>query len=470
MGRPNILLITMDELNARALGYAGDPTVQTPNIDRLAREGIVFNRAYTTQPICTPARATMWTGQHPANHGVQGNKFTGSEGGLATGTPTFSKALQQQGYETALIGKRHLAVEDESDLGLDHQDLAESKFDFNPPGMTDDYRRWLESEGHSNEEITTWERDGLAEEYRTHYGAIRFPLDEYYYVDSYLGRQFCDWLRRDRDRPFFLWASFCSPHHPWDPPERYDEMYDPADVVLPERRERELHDKPRRQLRYLQELGPGMPHSTRDAEGAVEADEAYDRIPEDVQRKMISRYYGTITLCDDRIGDMLNVLEETGLLDETIILFTSDHGDHLGEHYLWFKGTTMYECLVRVPLVVRLPDGRFAGQERDELVSWFDLAPTFVDWAGARDPGSFDGTSLVPLIEEPATVLHDELYIGTSAVVTRGWKFVRNSGDLDELYNLQADPGELYNLADQEAHVETQRQLEELLERKFPES
>ncbi len=279
MPRPNILLITTDEHNFRALGYNGDPTIRTPNIDRLAREGMVFNRAYTTQPLCTPARASVWTGQHVTTHGVRGNIYTGLKDGVRPGTVTFSKVLQRHGYETALIGKRHLGFVEESDIGLDHQDLAESKFNFNPPGMTDDYRRWLAAQGHSNEEITTWEREDLAEEYEKYYGAIRFPLDEEFYVDSYLGRQAVDWLSRPHAKPFFLWLSFCSPHHPWDPPARYDEMYDPDDVVLPERRPRELDEKPAGQLDYLRHLGRGLPASTRDDNRLVDAEHAYPSCP-----------------------------------------------------------------------------------------------------------------------------------------------------------------------------------------------
>jgi len=450
MPRPNILLITTDEHNFRALGYNGDLTIRTPNIDRLAREGMVFNRAYTTQPLCTPARASLWTGQHVTTHGVRGNIYTGLKEGVRAGAVTFSKVLQQHGYETALIGKRHLGFEQEADIGLDHQDLAESKFNFNPPGMTDDYRRWLAAQGHSNAEITTWERADLAEEYEKYYGAIRFPLEERFYVDSYLGRQAVDWLSAQHEKPFFLWLSFCSPHHPWDPPAHYDDMYDPADVVLPERRPRELHHKPARQLDYLRHLGRGLPATTRDERRLVDADHAYEKLPEDVQRKMIARYYGTISLADDRIGQVRDALEAAGLWDNTIVIFTTDHGDYLGEHYLWFKGCSMYESLVHVPFVVRMPDGRGAGQECDALVSLMDLAPTFLQWAGAPDPGTFDGTSIAPLIDEPGRTLHDELSIGSSAIVTPEWKYVYNRGEEDELYKLADDPNELYNLSGRE--------------------
>ncbi|MFW6189773.1 MAG: sulfatase-like hydrolase/transferase [Planctomycetota bacterium] len=468
MPSPNILLITTDEHNARALGYAGDPVIRTPNIDRLAEEGTVFERAYTTRPLCTPARATVWTGQHPLTHGVRGNMYTGrKDGGVRDGAFTFSKRLRRAGYETGLIGKRHLAFRNEADIGLDHQELAESKFNFNPPGVKDDYRRWLEEQGHSNQEITTWERDDLDEEYRRHYGAIRFPLEERYYVDSWVGRRAVQWLRRPRQRPFFLWVSFCSPHHPWDPPERYDEMYDPGDIPLPERRERELHDKPRRQLEYLQHLGRGLPATTRDEEMFVEADLAYEKIPESIQRKMISRYYGTITLVDDRIGRILATLEEDGRLDDTVVIFTSDHGDHLGEHWLWFKGVTRYEALVRVPFVVRMPGAAAGGRRSEALISLSDLAPTFLEWAGLEPAEACDGTSIRPLLEDPCAALREDLLIGTDCLVTPGWKYVRNSDDVDELYDLKGDPGELYNLHGRNRHAEVERNLRGRLERRL---
>lgn len=467
MTRPNILLITTDEHNARALGYAGDPVIQTPNIDALAREGMVCHRAYTTQPLCTPARASVWTGQHVTTHGVRGNLYTGLKAGVRAGSVTFSKLLQRHGYETALIGKRHLAFEDEDDIGLDHQDLAESKFNFNPPGVVDDYRRWLACQGRSNEEITTWEREDLAEEYRKHYGAIRFPLEEQFYVDNYIGRQAVAYLRRERRKPFFLWVSFCSPHHPWDPPARFDDMYDPKEIPLPQRRPDELHRKPLRQLERLQNLGPGLPDTTSDPTLHVPPGEAHLKIPEGVQRKMIARYYGTVSLADERIGDIISALQQAGLWESTIVIFTSDHGDHLGEHHLWFKGVTMYECLVRVPFVLRLPAGRAAGAQCRELVSLFDLAPTFLEWAGVPDPGTFDGISLLPLLHEPDEPIHDELFLGDRAIVTKGWKYVRNPGDAAELYHLAEDPKEQVNLSGSPECAEVEATLRDRLSERF---
>jgi arylsulfatase A-like enzyme len=489
MPPPNILLITTDEQNARCAGYAGDPVIRTPNVDRLAREGMVFHRAYTTQPLCTPARASVWTGQHVTTHGVTGNIFTGLKKGIRAGTVTVSRLLQAAGYETALIGKRHLGFENEDDIALDHQDLAESKFDFNPPGMTDDYRRWLADQGYSKEEIETWVRPDMQEDYTRNYGAIRFPLEERYYVDSYVGRQSVEYLRGRGDRPFFLWVSFCSPHHPWDPPKRYDQMYDPQDIVLPERSPEELENKPfSHRIRAIRcARNSPLPHGWgapgEEVQGMIDdpvscpsADEIARMIPEDTQRRMIARYYGTITLVDDRIGDILDTLEGRRLLDETIIVFASDHGDHLGEHYLWLKGGTMYESLVRVPFIVRIPGGRVGGRECRELVSLFDLAPTFLQWAGvdrADTPEAqqfrrqLDGRSFHSLLEHPETPIHEELFIGTRAIVTRRWKYVWNRGDRDELYDLQHDPKELDNLSGAPEHAATEEQLRSRLFERF---
>lgn len=489
MPRPNILLITTDEQNARVAGYAGDPTVRTPNIDRLAREGMVFDRAYTTQPLCTPARASVWTGQHVTRHGVNGNIFTGRKEGVRAGTVTFANLLRRAGYETALIGKRHLGFENEADIALDYQDLAESKFDFNPAHRTDHYRHWLAEQGHPKEEIETWVRDDMHEEYVRNKGAIRHPLEEDLYIDTYIGRRAVEYLRHRGDKPFFLWTSFCAPHHPYDPPARYDEMYDPDDVVLPERPEDELDGKPLRHRIWAVRCARNipLPHGWGAPDDEVRAmmdnpelcpdtAEIAAMLPEEVQRLMIARYYATVTLDDDWIGRILSTLEETGLLENTIVIFASDHGDHLGEHYLWLKGATMYESLVRVPFVVRMPDGLGAGQRCDELVSLFDLAPTFVHWADAEQlytpeghdfHEELDGRRFDRLLESPDGPIHNELCIGTRALVTRDWKYVWNGDDLPELYNLQDDPKELNNLTGRPGHADIERDLRDRLHTRF---
>lgn len=199
-------------------------------------------------------------------------------------------------------------------------------------------------------------------------------------------------------------------------------------------------------------------------------------IPEGVQRRMIAHYYGTVSLCDDRIGRIIRALEEKGLWDSTIVIFASDHGDHLGEHYLWLKGVTSYESLVRVPFVVRLPEGQAAGRRCHELVSLFDLAPTFLRWADAEQPYTpeghdfrerLDGCRFETLLAEPEKPIHEELFIGTRTVVTREWKYVHNGGDMDELYNLAEDPAEQVNLSGRPAHAEVEQELRGRLFERF---
>ncbi len=458
--RPNILLITTDQHNPRVLGCAGDRVVRTPHLDRLAAEGLVSDRAYTPQPPCSPARTSIFTGQHVLRHGALRNQSVS----LAQGVPTVTRHLQRHGYHTALIGKRHVGAADEADMGLDHQAIANGKFNFNRKGTIDHYHQWLLDRGHDFHAAHTWMRPDLEPDYTTYHGAVRHPLDEDCHIDAWIGSQAEQHLAGLGDQPWFTWVSFCSPHHPYDPPARLDALYDPAAIVLPRRSPRQLRDMPLDHLVRIEHFrdfrpplnwGPSrdrpfprqrVAEALRDPRILPDPEALAAMLPETVERQMIARYYATVTLVDEWIGRILDGLAERGQDRDTIVVFTADHGDHLGEHYLYHKGHGSYDSLVRVPMIIRHPEAQ-GGRRCQGLVSLLDLPATFLAAAGAEPLPVCDGQDLAPLLRGEADGAHEHLYIHPGCYVAGEWKYVDNGPDRPELYHLGDDPGELVNRA-----------------------
>ncbi len=433
MRRPNILLITTDEQRFDCVGCYGNPVIRTPNMDRIAREGVRFERGYVQNPMCMPARMALMTGRYCSEHGVNIN---------CVGLPqheqdhTFMRYLAEAGYHTAAIGKMHMMPK-WGPFGFAYLDLVEGKADANNQYVDD-----LEAKG----------LNGLQHEAKGDKGALgiytsALPAEDT--IDGFVGRRAERWLREwEGEAPFFLWVSFSNPHFPFDPPEPYDTMYDPAEVPGPVWREGEMATKPA-QRRLQQERG-------------------YDRVSEADLRRMIAHYYGNVTLVDDQIGTILDVLERKGLLDETMVAFTSDHGDHLGDHRLMHKsGVTFYDVSVRVPYLIRYPARFPQGAVCEALVESIDLPATFLDVAGVEIPRTMQGRSLVGLAEGRIEDWRDDAFSEidlhlnpkmhgpsdpgsrdyVAMICTREWKYVHfpNLG-IGELYDLVNDPHELTNL------------------------
>jgi len=439
---PNILFITTDEHRFDCLGCYGNPVIRTPNLDRIAEEGVRFERGYVQNPMCMPSRMAIMLGRYCSEHGCNINCVGIPEHEQAN---TFIQALHDAGYLTAAIGKMHMMPK-WGPFGFAYLDLVEGKADLN-----NQYTDYLRARG----------LDGKQHEGRGEGGAVpgtrTAVLPAEHTIDAFVGRRGAQWLADwDGDEPFFLWLSFSNPHFPFDPPEPYDTMYDPDEVPGPVWREGEMDDKPtQRQLQ--QERG-------------------YDRYSDDELRQVIAHYYGNVTLVDDQVGEVLAVLEEKGLMENTLIAFTSDHGDHLGDHRLLHKsGVTFYDISVRVPFLVRYPDRFPQGAVCEELVETIDLSATFLDIAGAEVPAGMQGRSLVGLAEGTVDDWRDDafseidLHINprmhgpndpgsrdyVAMVCTREWKYVHfpNLG-IGELYDLVNDPHELTNLFYDEAYAD----------------
>ncbi len=457
-GRPNILLITADQHNADILGCYGDPVVQTPCIDRLAGAGVRFTHAFTPFSVCTPARTSIMTGQWAHHHRMTYNVNMGREvPGLAGNVPVITEMLKSAGYSTALIGKKHMLMEGVADMYFDYQVLAEGKGQFTARHQPDDYRNYLYQKGYGDE-WKAWE----TEQYQRDFW-VTSPFPEEDYIDTFIGRQAVEYLEETRGEPFFLWLSFCSPHNTWDPPVPYDTLYDPAIIPMPRRKLGELEKKPAAQAQRARtvvpvgpgntpELGPSGLSPESPGWGVFTApDDPYTRVSDERLRGMLAAYYATVTLLDKQIGAVLDTLESMGKRDDTLIIYTSDHGDFLGNNWLFYKpGGFSYDSLVRVPMICSWPGHVPEGLASESLVSLIDLAPTFASVAGVQQPGEFDGKDLFRGAMQGDRGFRDAVFSereNSAMIRTRDWKLVTYSNTEEaELYNLREDPGEHENL------------------------
>ena len=504
MSRPNFLIICTDQMRADHMGCAGNPVVRTPNLDALAAGGVHVPRAYVNCPLCMPSRATLFTGMTPRRHGVRTNGIP-----LAQHTPTMPAALANSGYTTASIGKIHLtnyhvngdardtAVSPEHFpelvefwnsgavkkiptpyFGLQHVDITLGH------GMHvgGDYALWLQRE-HPKE----WQRLITEKPQPSALGAEhcgRAILDEAFHHSTYIADRTIAYLQQQRGyQPFFLMSSFPDPHHPYWTPSPWDRMYAPEDVAPPISPDgefdslapffREIHE------RRLQLSGRGNPTKMSLAQ----------------RREIIAYTYGMVSLTDKHIGRILDALNASGLAQNTVVLFMSDHGDMMGDHGLLNKGPFHFEGLLRVPMIWSCP-GRFTPRSTPELASILDIAPTILDLAGVpqpegpasseapQQPPAWPGRSLVPMltgasaaVQDSVVVENDEDYLGLRlrTLITRTHKLTtytapRGPAPFGELFDLVRDPHEVQNLWSDPAHTGLRRELIERLHYRLTET
>ncbi|PZG13291.1 sulfatase family protein [Nonomuraea aridisoli] len=479
MSRPNILLITSDQQHWTTLGVV-NPEISTPNLDRLAAEGTRFTRAYCPNPTCTPTRASMITGQFPSQHGAWSLGTS-----LPESAPTVGDRLQGLGYRTALVGKAHfqpLASTERypsleaypllQDLafwkrfhgpfyGFQHVELARNH--TNEAHVGQHYALWMEERG-----FTGW-REHFLPPTGTMDPAAEFtwPIPEEFHYDAWIAERSNRLLDEyaAAGEPFFLWASFFDPHPPYLAPEPWDTMYDPDRLTIPEAVPGE-HDRnpPHFRMTQLEDPDFGPPESGQLTHGF----HSHRRSDAD-RRKLVATYYGMVSLLDKYVGRILDRLEALGLADDTIVVFTTDHGHFFGQHGLQAKGPFHYEDLIRVPLVVRYPGRVPAGRVSDAIQSTADLTPTFLGFLGEPVPGYMTGIdqhavwegtrpaardhTLVEFHHQPTT-LNLRTYVDDRYKLT-----VYQGQEYGELFDLQEDPGELRNLWDAPEHADLRSRL-----------
>ncbi|MCC2686992.1 MAG: sulfatase [Paenibacillaceae bacterium] len=420
----NILIIMADQHRIDCLGAYGNPDIRTPAIDSLAADGIVFENSFCASPVCTPSRYSFLTGLYPHDHLGWGNTSS-----IHSGLPTFPKLLREKGYKTKAVGKMHFTPT-YYDLGFSEMQLAEQ----NGPGRyEDDYHVYLMERGLADVNDLEDQVKEYREQAPPHYwesrGAIESNLPESDHSTAWIGEQALTALGQWEGDDNLLMVSFIKPHHPFDPPAPWSRMYDPDQLtILPGWTEESFtHD-----LRMNQGF---FDHST---------------LTEPVLRKAMALYYGSISQIDDYVGRMIAALRAQGRYDDTLIIYTSDHGEYLGFHHMLLKSNYMYDPLVKVPLILKLPGNVAAGSRRDDLVSNIDIAPTLAVQAGV--PHSFRGCDLTR--PSGRDYVYAEINRGNHAMLrshTRKLIRVRNQ-DMSLFFDLENDPLEMHNVYSEESY------------------
>jgi arylsulfatase len=416
----NLLFITTDQQRWDSLPCYGLDFMQTPHLDRLSREGMVFDNCIVPSPVCVPCRAAIMSGQYPATTGVMGNGDW-----LPSDTPVWPEIIGQT-RKTAAIGKMHFNPWD-SLQGFDERIMAEDKRHIYLP---DHHVQFLAAHGMERPHPTT-----LPGYYET-LGASTTPRDRKFHVDGYVGDQAAAWLSQNGSEPFAAWVSFPGPHDPYDPPEDMAEMYADAPIPEPIGSPEELANKPPAQ----RSRGAGsLSNSMFRLDLSKATTEHY--------MKWRQHYYANISLIDEGIGKILTALEEAGTLDDTLIIFTSDHGDALGDHGMPFKGF-FYDCMSRVPLIIRGP-GITGGSRSASLISTLDLVPLFYNTCESKPPPTLEGKDIRPVFEDANTTIRDHAFSeigGRMMVRTQTHKYAHYNDGSAELYDLTADLNEITNL------------------------
>jgi arylsulfatase A-like enzyme len=429
--RPNLLLILADQWRGDCLGIEGHPVLSTPNLDHLGASGAHFRRAYSECPSCIPARRTIFSGQSPEAHGMVGMK-----GDVPWGNPcTLPAELSRAGYETEMVGKLHLFPRRKL-YGFHHIRLAEGT---NRGDQDNDYVEWLRGGGavplemgvgHGVSQNGWVGRPSHLHETRTH---------SFWCVSQAL-----DFLaKRDPCAPFLLNVSFIEPHPPLTPPQFYYDRYMALDLPAP----------------FVGDWAPDVPPGK-----GQNPDAWYVNLDGETMRRCRAGYYGLMNHVDDQIGRLLDYVRVNGLLQDTLVLFTSDHGEMLGDHH-HFRKTFPYEGSARIPFLLKAPSwmGLRAGVSTFAPVGLQDVMPTLLDAAGIPVPRAVTGRSVLPLLRESPSgagepawrdAIHGEhsgIYqydLGNHYLVSERHKYVWwSQTGREQLFDLQSDPHELRDLA-----------------------
>ncbi len=476
----SILLLVTDQQRADTLGCV-NPAIRTPHLDRLAAEGLRLDRLYPPTPVCLPCRASLATGQYPSTHGA-----THNHSALPMDYPkVVAQAFTDAGYRTHMIGKSHLnpchgAGSPEAAplifdtaryrdwhgpwYGFEHADISVGH-STETHAASMHYRVWLEDRGIDPERF-------FGHTAYAAYGVWDLPADatsSHWVAETTIASMAA---AQAEGKPFYIWANFPDPHNPCCVPEPWASMYNPDDLPAFGFKPGEpdcFEDKPPFYREILQTEGD---YAARYSDPAMPGADNVSHFEwtERQRQENAAHYYGMVSLIDEQVGRILDALEVSGQAEHTLVVFTSDHGDLLGDHGLWWKGIFAYEECLRVPGIARLPGRIPAGAVTQALTGLLDLAPTFFDFAGVAPPPWLEGRS------QGAVWAHPDEEPGAGAVVvehrpwstawnqrilvTRTHKLIVYAGrDYGELYDLASDPDQIRNLWADPRHHDLRDQL-----------
>ncbi|MBS1815061.1 MAG: sulfatase-like hydrolase/transferase [Acidobacteria bacterium] len=449
---PNILWICTDQQRFDTIQGLSNPLIKTPNLQKFMAESVTFTNTFVQCPICSPSRASFLTGRYPHVTGLRANgqKIRETE-------RLVPRILADFEYNCGLAGKLHLSpcfggrnesrIDDGYSLFWWSHDVSDQW-----PGQNQWYN-WLDKNG---VKIPPPPK---------HSEVWGMPISPQYTQTAWCSDMAIQFMRQQRlFNPWLMSVNIFQPHHPFWPTEEYLSHYDPAKMPAPAYKQGELDNKPKFQR-----------DDNKGAYGGVAV--SFAKTSDEEHRKITAAYYAMIEQVDTEVGRMLKTLEETGQADDTIVIFMSDHGEMLGDHGMYLKGPYFYDCLTRVPLIIRWPKKFKAGLKVDALVEMIDLAPTLIHAAGLPIPSGMQGQSLMPLLTGETTEHRDSTFTEyfdanalynpppiCASVRTKKWKLsLYNNLNTGELYDLEKDPGEYNNLWNTATLKGEQAQMMQLL-------
>jgi choline-sulfatase len=446
--QPPILILMPDQQRWDALGCAGTPAVRTPNMDRIAAEGVRFSNAVSVSPLCMPARAAFVTGLYPHNFGMWTNS-----GELPADDETLFQCLQRAGYRVAYVGKSHFYPHGDFHMHEREDWMRRRGIDIvrecTGPHATTRTRSFV---------TDRWERKGLWQVFKDDYarrgkaGPVEAlwpsPLPDDEHLDALIGEKALEVIEAyDEERPLCLFVGFGGPHEPWDAPARWAETYDPADCVtgIP-----------------CEALPATLPEHARERLSHGR----HENIPEEAARKIHALYYAKVSHIDHWFGRIMDAFERRGWLQEALIVHWTDHGEMLCDHGRFHK-SVFYDGSVRIVMTVRWPGRVEAGQVCGALVETIDVFPTILEAVGAEHSGRCLGRSLWPCLRDPSAEIREAAFSEvneTTMVMTRTHKYAMDSqGRGYMLHDLERDPREEHNLIGAARMGALERRMRDLL-------
>ena len=438
--RCNILWIMTDQHKSTALSSAGGPEHMTDNLDAFAKDSVMFENAYTPCPVCGPARASLKTGLYPPATGIVKNWVD-----FKDGITFLPEVLREAGYQTGLAGKLHFYPPEKPEYGFEISHLSDAPYSvYSDDPDHSEYVKWLRKNYHEKgvDPVDLFNADELSydDDLKRFILGSGFRTKEEHET-AWTEKCTLDFLRnRDESRPFFFYCSYFGPHQPYEAPSPYDEWISPDEIELPRS--------------FYKDYKKGCPVFERNTRKIYE--HIRKSMSEADAKDVIAKYYGQVKMIDESIGRILDYMKESGLYDDTLIIFASDHGDHLGEHGLFFKGQ-MYDSCAKVPLMVKLP-GQRMGHRSQRVVNTIDLYSTILELTGTenRNEGT-QSRSLLPLLGDDGMAWPDKSFsiIGDDrahamTMMRKGkLKLIRHpdgDGAVYEMYDLEEDPEEIQDI------------------------